>query len=124
MKRTRWQVSLLAILGLVAVAAQSFALPAPNLPGCCLCSCGSGPDLCLPSGGLNCPSVCPPGLNDTCEGEFFNTTCPQTAECAGAIIPSAGAPLASSGGLTAMAMLLGGFGIWQAARRSRRSEGR
>jgi len=119
MMRVGWQTLAAAILGLMILVGQAHALPAPVL--CCLCSCADRPLLCVPNSQGDCSASCPGGnLNDSCLVEGFNSSCPQVAECDGAIIPSAGAPAVSQTGLTAMAVLLGAFGIYQAARRSRR----
>ncbi|MEO8602531.1 MAG: hypothetical protein ABI629_08150 [bacterium] len=118
MLRTMWQVVAAAVLGLALLTLTGAA---PASAGCCLCDCGGAPLLCIPGSQDNCDAKCSnDALNSTCLTQGFNATCPQVAECAGAIIPAAAAPLLDQTGLTVVAVLLGGFGIFQAARRARR----
>ncbi|MDX2167967.1 MAG: hypothetical protein SF182_12910 [Deltaproteobacteria bacterium] len=112
------------VFGLALLAAATQA-PAGLGGGCCLCTCIGGPQLCIPSGPDpdDCDAICAGQFNGSgpCLGSGFNSSCAQTAECAG-LIPNAAAPLVGPLGLTAVAVLLGGFGVWQAARRSRRGQ--
>jgi hypothetical protein len=120
-KRTVWQALSASVIGLALLMAASQA-PAGFNGACCLCTCIGGPQVCLPGpNDEECDALCAQQFNGSgpCIADGFNATCPQVPQCAG-LIPSAAAPLVGPTGLTAVALLLGGFGIWQAARRSRR----
>ena len=116
MKRMSWQAFSGVTIGL---ALLTLAVQAPaGFPGCCLRDCMSGVQ-CIPGDPTACLAMCSDGLNETCRTAGFNSSCAQVAECAG-LVPAAAAPVVGPTGLTVVALLLGGFGIYQAARRSRR----
>lgn len=121
--RAVWQAVASMVFGFALLAAATQA-PAGIEGGgaCCLCTCIGGPQLCVPGPSPeDCDAVCIEQFNGSgpCLGEGFNSSCVQTPQCAG-LIRSSAAPLVGPTGLTVVAVLLGGFGVWQAARRARK----
>jgi len=117
--------TLLAIYAVCAAAllANVGGEASATLGGCCICAC-EPPRQTVCGMGDDCPDVlelCSQLNVTSCNFNETRDPCSEVPACA-ATAPAA-APLFGPTGLTVMALLLGGVGVWQAARRTRRGGG-